>query len=144
MTIESFAIDDYNEVYALWENIDGIGLSDADNRENLEAYLERNPGMSFVAKHEGAIVGAVLAGHDGRRAYIHHLAVQEEYRRRGIGNELLRSCMEELKKAGLQKCHVFVFSGNESGGRFWQSRMWEKRAELVVYSRNIPQVDAPL
>ena len=76
---------DYTPVIALWELSDGVGLSSADSPEAIQFYLERNPGMSFVAKQDGMVVGAVLSGHDGRRGYIHHLAVHPDYRRQGIG-----------------------------------------------------------
>jgi ribosomal protein S18 acetylase RimI-like enzyme len=47
--------------------------------------LAGNPGLSLVAELDGAVVGAVLCGHDGRRALIYHLAVAASLRRRGIG-----------------------------------------------------------
>jgi hypothetical protein len=75
--LRTFAIDDYDEVRALWESIMSDSLSDADSRDGVRRFLERNPGMSLVAVHEGAIVGAVLGGHDGRRGLIHHQAVTD-------------------------------------------------------------------
>jgi ribosomal protein S18 acetylase RimI-like enzyme len=39
----------------------------------------------------GVILGAVLCGNDGRRGYLHHLAVAAEWRRRGIGKALVRA-----------------------------------------------------
>ena len=55
-------------------------------RENIRAYLERNPGLSFVARDDlGHIAGAVLAGHDGRRGFLHHLAVDEYPPAQGTG-----------------------------------------------------------
>ena len=83
--ISRFTIDAYDQVMALWTDIPGIGLSEADSKENISRYLGRNLGMSFLAEKEGQIVGAVLCGHDGRRGYIHHLAVYPNYRRQGIG-----------------------------------------------------------
>ena len=44
---------DYEEVVALWARTEGIGLADADTKEVMAAYLARNPGLSFVARHEG-------------------------------------------------------------------------------------------
>ena len=67
MKITPFTIDSYDDVIALWQQCDGIGLSSADSRENIHYYLERNPGMSFIATINESIVGAILAGHDGRR-----------------------------------------------------------------------------
>ena len=75
----------YDKVLTLWRKSEGVGLSDADSNKSIHSYLKRNPGMSFVAKAEGKIVGAVLGGQDGRRGYIHHLAVRDDFRRQGIG-----------------------------------------------------------
>ena len=79
---------DHAAVVELWCSAEGIGLSSADSRPEIEHYLERNPGMSFVARDDGQIVGAALCGHDGRRGYLHHLAVAQSHRRRGIGTAL--------------------------------------------------------
>ena len=65
-----FDIESYESVLALWKRCEGIGLSDADSPEAIHAYLDRNSGMSFIAKVDGNIVGAILGGHDGRRGYI--------------------------------------------------------------------------
>jgi hypothetical protein len=43
-----FSIDRYAEVFALWQQCEGIGLSDADSESNIQRYLQRNPGMSFI------------------------------------------------------------------------------------------------
>jgi putative acetyltransferase len=129
-------IDDYDAVLALWQASEGVGLSDADSRESIAGYLTRNPGHSFVAEVDGALVGAVLCGHDGRRGYIHHLAVHPNYRRQGIGQELVTYCLAALREAGIQKCHLFVFDGNRNGRAFWQNIGWTERVELVLMSKS--------
>jgi hypothetical protein len=45
ITIAEFTIEAYEQVYSLWNTCDGIGLSAADSRDNIRAYLDRNPGM---------------------------------------------------------------------------------------------------
>ena len=132
--IEPFEMSDYDGAYAVWEQTEGIGLSEADSRENISLYLERNPGMSFVCRNGRTIVGTVLAGHDGRRGYVHHLAVVEESRNSGIGGGLLSACVESLRKAGIAKCHLFVFGDNQPGKQFWGRRGWKERDDLVVFS----------
>ena len=95
------AIADYAEVNALWRATEGLGLSESDEREPIAANLDRNPGMSFVAVNGDCIVGAVLGGHDGRRGYLHHLAVTPGWRRRGIGRALVETSLAQLKAAGI-------------------------------------------
>ncbi len=79
----------------------------------------------------------MLCGNDGRRGYLHHLAVAPEMRRRGIGKRLVELCFEGLSRRGIRKCHIFVKAGNEEGKRFWQRVGWTERIDLFVMSRDV-------
>jgi len=124
-----------DQVIALWRATENVGLSEADSRCGIEAYLLRNPGMSFVACEAGRVVGAALCGTDGRRGYLHHLAVAEPHRRRGIGRELVRRCLAALRDRGIAKCNLFVFARNREAIAFWKQIGWTERVELKVVSR---------
>lgn len=128
-------IEDYEQVYSLWEGSAGIGLSDADSRENIAQYLAHNPGMSFVAYEGETLVGAVLCGHDGRRGYLYHLAVRESHQRNGLGGDLVKHCISVLAAQNIQKCHIFVFKDNDEGIQFWEKVGWELRVDLVINSK---------
>jgi N-acetylglutamate synthase len=135
--IRPFAIAAYDDVVALWQKCEGIGLSQADSREAIQSYLERNPAMSFVATSDGKVVGAILCGHDGRRGYIHHLAVHPRWRRQSIGRRLVEKCLDALGSAGIQKCHLFTFNQNQDGIAFWKAIGWTPRKDIGVASKNI-------
>ena len=132
--IQPMTIEAYEPVVSLWRSADGVGLSQSDTREAISIFLDRNPGLSFVARDDGTLIGAVLCGHDGRRGYIHHLAVAEAHRRRGVGRALVEQSLSALSQAGIDKCHLFVFNNNKVGQRFWQGSGWTERVELIVYS----------
>ncbi|MDX1520836.1 MAG: GNAT family N-acetyltransferase [Anaerolineae bacterium] len=129
MTIEA-----YEPVVSLWRSADGVGLSQSDTREAISIFLDRNPGFSFVARDGESVIGAILCGHDGRRGYIYHLAVDEANRRRGVGRALVEQSLSALSWAGIDKCHLFVFNSNKTGQRFWQESGWTERDELTVFS----------
>lgn len=135
--ISEFTLADYADVIKLWRSTAGIGLSSADTRERIGAYLERNPGFSFVARQEGLLAGAVLCGHDGRRGLLHHLAVYPQYRNQGIGVKLVERCLESLHRGGIEKCHLFVFKDNLAAQEFWHKRGWKERIDLVLMSRDV-------
>ena len=137
ITISRFTINAYDEVISLWKDCEGIGFSDADSKENIQKQLERNPGMSFVAYDNSKLVGAVLCGHDGRRGYIHHLGVYQDYRRQGIARSLIIKCLSMLASVGIQKCHTFVFNNNTDGVNFWESIGWSQRMDISVLSKMI-------
>ncbi|WP_126310557.1 GNAT family N-acetyltransferase [Methylomusa anaerophila] len=142
--IREMTIRDYDDVIKLWQKTAGIGLSDADSRENIRRYMERNPGLSYVAEQNGAgIIGAVLCSHDGRRGYLHHLAVDACCRGQGLGRSLVERCMAKLREAGITKCHVFIFKDNETGKAFWTHNSWAVRQDLTIASRNIDSNYSP-
>lgn len=135
--ISEMTIVDYGAVTALWRNTENVGLSDADSAENIAAYLARNPGFSFVARCHGEIVGAVLGGHDGRRGYLHHLAVMPKFRKQGLGRALVEESMARLSEAGIQKSHIFIFDENAAGKEFWSRTGWKLRQNLKVMSKQM-------
>ncbi|MFN2105398.1 MAG: GNAT family N-acetyltransferase [Candidatus Promineifilaceae bacterium] len=139
MKFEPFNIDRYDEVYALWDRCSGVGLSSADERDQIAAYLARNPGMSFIALDGSVVIGIVLGGHDGRRGYLHHLAVDDDYRRQGIGRQLVENCLSALAAEGIQKCHLFIFHENAGGIAFWQAQGWTLRQDIRVMSKHLSE-----
>ena len=137
MRIREMTAADHPAVMDLWRTTPGIGLGDADTRDGISSYLKRNPGMSFVAQAEAELAGAVLCGTDGRRGYLHHLAVHAAYRRQGIGRALVDRCMEALREAGVKKCHLFVFADNAEGAAFWERIGWKTRMDIRIMSREV-------
>ncbi|NPA30688.1 MAG: GNAT family N-acetyltransferase [Chloroflexi bacterium] len=142
--LRPFTLADYPAAYALWERTPGIGLSRADEAPAIARYLARNPGLSFVIYDEhGALVGTVLCGHDGRRGYLHHLAVEPTHQGRGLGRLLVERSLEALAAADIDKCHLFVYVGNARGQAFWSHIGWTRRHDLVVFSRYTPGREPP-
>ena len=137
ISISNFTIESYDRVLNLWKQCEGIGLSDSDSKENIQLYLNRNPGTSFIAELDNELVGAVLSGHDGRRGYIHHLAVLSNQRMRGIGRLLVDNCIKKLKDNGILKCHILMFNNNSNGLKFWESIGWSYRNDIIVISKFI-------
>lgn len=135
--ISPFVMADYEEVISLWEMCEGIGLSSADSPEKIREYLDRNPCMSFIARKNEKIAGAVLSGHDGRRGFIHHLAVHPGFRKIGIGRKLANECVSALEAVGIEKCHLFIFRKNESGMKFWERAGWAMREDIEIMSKDI-------
>ena len=133
----SMTLDDYDAVYELWKSTPGIGLSEADSREEIDKFLKYNPGRCFVALDGDVLIGAIMCGCDGRRGYLHHLAVRPQYRQQGIGRQLVEECMNALRATGIDKAHIFVFKDNESGKVFWRNAGWQEREDLVVMSRMV-------
>jgi ribosomal protein S18 acetylase RimI-like enzyme len=138
IAVARFDAAHYGQARVLWEQCEGIRLhDDCDSYEAIAAYLERNPGLSFVALEDGEMVGAVLCGHDGRRGYIHHLAVAPRARGKGIGRMLVERGLAQLRELGISRCHIFIVNDNAEGIRFWERIGWRRRADVSIMSRDL-------
>jgi N-acetylglutamate synthase len=134
--IRKMTARDYDAVISLWQALPGIGLDDdCDSRAGIARYLKRNPGLSFVACCGGEIVGAVLSGHDGRRGYLHHLAVAPSHRKLGIGKSLVARCLRGLASRHIPKCNIFLLQSNVQGRAFWLHNAWDLRQNLRVLQK---------
>lgn len=138
MNIRLMTINDYEKVYQLWINTSGMGLNDMDDSyEGIEKYLQRNPKTCFVVENDKEIVGVIIAGHDGRRGYIYHTAVDKKYRKQGIGKQLMEYVLNALDDEGINKVALVVFLRNELGNCFWEKCGFEKREDLVYRTKSI-------
>ncbi|MBP3956384.1 GNAT family N-acetyltransferase [Gemmata sp. G18] len=134
-TLRPMGEEDIPAALALWQGLPGIGLRDADNPASLAKYLRRNPGCSFVALDgAGALIGVSLAGHDGRRGYLHHVAVSPHCRKQGLGRELVERCAAALKAEGIEKINFSVKADNAAGLAFWNRVGGRERTDLVIVS----------
>ncbi len=113
-------MDHYEAVTALWRAAEGLWQSDDNEYDNMARFLARNPGLSQVSLEDGKVVGAVKCGHDGRRGYLHHLAVLPEYQHRGIGRALVAACLARLREEGITKVRCFVRDDNANALAFWR------------------------
>ena len=139
--LRTMTVEDYGKVYALWMSCKNMGFNNLDDsEEGIRKFLQRNPATSFVAEAEDQIVGVVLAGHDGRRGYIYHMSVAEEYRGQKIATGLLRECLAALKAEGIHKVALLVFHRNEAGNAFWESQGFVVREDVAYRNKALSEI----
>ena len=141
MTIRPLAIEDYNRVYALWMSCKNMGFNDLDDsREGIGRFLHRNPNTCFAVAEGGELVGTILAGHDGRRGYVYHMAVAEAFRHRGIGAALVNRTLEAFRAEGIHKVALVAFKYNEPGNAFWEKMGFTLREDLNYRNRALAEM----
>lgn len=132
MNIREMIEADYDQVYQLWLSCAGMGLNDLDDsKEGIARFLQRNPQTCLVAVENQTIIGAILAGSDGRRAYIYHTAVHPNYRRRGIARQLVETVLTVLDDLKIHKVTLVVFKRNAEGNQFWEKLGFSVREDLI-------------
>ena len=141
MTIRTMSIADYDAVYALWMSCKNMGFNNLDDsREGIARLLRRNPTTSFVAVEDDRLAGVILSGQDGRRGYIYHMAVAEDFRRRGVATALLARCLEALRAEGINKVALLVFRYNDAGNAFWENQGFAERTDVAYRNRELVEL----
>ncbi len=136
ITYKLLKTDMVDQTISFWKQIKGVHLHEngEDTKEGIDAYLLRNPDCSYIAVEGEMIVGAILAGHDGRRGFINHLAVAPEYRKQGIATKLIQLAENAFKKNGIHKSALFVLKDNYSGIEFYKKIGWTEETIVDIYS----------
>lgn len=123
---------DYEAVYHLWAHAgQGIHLRKSDEPEEIQKKLTRDADLFWVAEIDEEIIGAVLGGFDGRRGLMYHLAVNDAYRKNGIGSMLVEALEQRLREKGCIRCYLLVTRNNEDAIQFYEQRGWKKMEEYV-------------
>ncbi|MCL1869247.1 MAG: GNAT family N-acetyltransferase [Promicromonosporaceae bacterium] len=141
MNIRKFTSQDYNAAYSLWQNTPGVSVRKYDDSEaEIIKFLDRNPNTCFIVELQGRtpadnqIIGTIMGGNDGRRGYIYHLTVAENYRNQGIGKMLVDKVIEAFKNEGLPKIALFCLNENTGGNSFWEKYGFEVMDEAVTWA----------
>src|ERR1700724_2272656 len=108
-------IEDYDDAVDLWNRVEGLDVAEGDDRETIRRFLKQNQGLSRIATDRATTVGAVLCGHDGRRGYVYHLAVDPKYQGLGLGRRVIDECLAGLKRAGVEGVNILVAKDNPRG-----------------------------
>ena len=130
-------VDHVPQVVELWNVTEGLILMYSDNAADLARYYADNPDMCHLAIRDGQIVGTALCGHDGRRGYLHHLAVASRHRSQGIGRALVDVCLSKLTAAGIQQYNLFIVDDNDAGRRFWADKGWSEWSNIRLKSKRM-------
>ena len=124
----------YDGLIELWRSFPGNTMTGADDRPDFEQFLQSNGDYCFVALEKGRLAGSVMAGNDKRRGYIYHLAVDQSFQGKGIGTALMEASENALRKAGIEKVHLFIYSDNPAI-RFYSKTGWHVRNDITVMSK---------
>jgi ribosomal protein S18 acetylase RimI-like enzyme len=127
MNIRDFSYpNDLPAVLDLWSTAGpGVHLGRSDEPAEIRKKLSRDPDLFLVAEENGALIGAVMGGYDGRRAIVYHLAVVPRRRREGLGGALMAELEARLKAKGCLKAYLLVTNDNPEALRFYENQGWE-------------------
>ncbi len=136
MMIREYLPADYSKVYKIWKACQlSLGLSDC--FEEVERVRLLHPALFLVLENENGIIGTVMGSFDGRRGYVHHLAVSPEHQQNGYGRLLMEELESRYHKMGVVKIHLFVEKRNDVVVNYYKRQHWHVRDDLIMMSKNL-------
>lgn len=136
--IRQMNVEDIPIIRKLWLNV-GFELSYSDKPEEVKRMIQHNPDLCLVMMKNGQIVASLLGGFDGRRGWIHHLAVRPEFQKKKYGTILMHDITRRFKEMKVGKIKVEILETNINVIKFYKSLGWTLRKDLSTMSLTLFQ-----
>jgi len=120
MKIRNYKSSDKNSVISLWKYVFNPQKPHNDPEIAIDMKIKQNDGLLFVAEDNNQIIGTIIAGFDGHRGWLYSLALHPQHRRKGIGTQLVKKAIRELKKLGCLKVNLQINSDNAEVVEFYK------------------------
>jgi ribosomal protein S18 acetylase RimI-like enzyme len=133
MKIEKYTMKYYDDIITLWEKA-GISVGSTDSEMEIKKMLNMNPNLFLIGKLKGNIIAVVMGGFDGRRGYVHHLAVDPIHQRKGYGKMIMDELINQFRRNGVHKVHLFIEKNNQDVVNFYKNLGWQTRDDLTMMS----------
>jgi ribosomal protein S18 acetylase RimI-like enzyme len=126
-----FSMRDYEQVMALWLKT-GISIGPTDSRQGILQTLQRNPDLFLVADNGQRVVGTVIGTYDGRCGWAHHVAVDPQWQRAGVGAALMGELEKRLRARGCATLNLTVRRTNAQVQGFYERLGFEPRDVICM------------
>jgi ribosomal protein S18 acetylase RimI-like enzyme len=127
--------NDIDAILAFW-NTATLGGS-TNTREAIEIFLNHDAELFITVWDAEALVGTVMAAWDGWRAHFARLSVNPEYRRNGIGRELVKRAEKLLIARGAKRVYADILNTSSGAIEFWQSVGFTPNDVVEPYAKSL-------
>lgn len=110
--IREFTMKDYEEVAELWQKV-GLAAKSESTKDVFVEQQKVGKELFLVCEMDKKIVGTVIGGWDGWRAWIYRIAVSPEFQRKGVASKLLAEITKRLSEKGGRKLRALIVSNND-------------------------------
>ena len=135
-TIREGTLTDRGPVLDLWR-VAGSPPTATDTDVGLERLLRQDPGSLLLAVADAEAIGSLIAAWDGWRGSFYRLAVNPDWRRRGVATGLIRAGEDRLRRLGAVRLTAIV-AGEESGAaELWRAAGYERQKDRSRFVRMV-------
>ena len=136
MEIRSLTIQDFEALLNLWQR---AGLSirpkGRDRYEAIAREMQANPD-GFIGLFDGdRLIGFSLATYDGRKAWINRVAIDPDYRRRGLAHKMIKESEQRLNERGTFIIAVLIEDDNEASLELFQKEGYVLHKDIFYLTK---------
>ncbi|PWR22832.1 GNAT family acetyltransferase [Zavarzinia aquatilis] len=131
IAIRPITDDDVESVVVLWEAC-GLTRPWNDPRDDIARARGSLEAVILVAERDGEVVGTVMVGHDGHRAWMYYVAVAPALQGTGLGRQLVKAAEVWAAATGMQKMHLLIRPENGKVRGFYESIGYAEQPRVMM------------
>ena len=118
--IRQYSPEDQKAVIELWQKCN-LTRPWNNPRLDIERKLKVNPELFLVGLAENRVIATAMGGYEGHRGWVNYLAVDPEYQRKGLGQQIMKATEDKLLAIGCPKINLQIRMDNLSAVAFYKS-----------------------
>ncbi|MEM3356249.1 MAG: GNAT family N-acetyltransferase [Candidatus Bathyarchaeia archaeon] len=136
MRIRKLTINDYEKIVRLWSRA-GLPFKPTgrDSKEAIAAQMNANPEYFLGAFEDDRLIGTAIISCDMRKGWINRLAVDPDYRRRGVAKALIAECEKILRKQGVRIFCALVEDYNKASKELFKKCGFVEHRDIIYFSK---------
>jgi ribosomal protein S18 acetylase RimI-like enzyme len=128
--------DEYEEIVNLWHKA-GLPIKQK-GRESREALLDQmknDPDLFIGAEIDGRLAGVIIASSDGRKGCLNRVAVDPEFRGRGVAAALTLAAENVLHQKGIKIIGLLIHRSNLASRALAKKLGYIEHEDIVYLSK---------
>lgn len=136
MEIRKLTIDNYEEMTKLWSKARlPFRPSGRDSREAVAAEMKAIPDFFLGAFEDDQLVGLVVVSCDLRKGWLNRLAVDPDYRHRGVAKNLIVEAEKTLRKRDIKIFCALIEEYNDTSKELFKRCGYVEHRDIIYFSK---------
>jgi ribosomal protein S18 acetylase RimI-like enzyme len=135
LIIRQYEEKDQLTVMTLWQKCNLTRPWNNPERD-IARKLRVNRELFLVGLINGKVIATIMGGYEGHRGWINYLAVDQDYRKNGLGKQLMSELEKTLQAIGCPKVNLQVRADNKEALAFYENLGYD-RDDVVSFGKRL-------